>query len=80
MQSATILMEEGTFDEALEDVSRACNLLTAISNPELTRGELRLCVAYNLALRMLLKLKEVEMRPGQEKAVAFICAYPPKHN
>lgn len=64
MKNCLLALERGAYDEALGEVVEAARLLTAVSNPELTRLELRLCVAYALALHLLKRLKELDKDPA----------------
>eukprot|EP00026_Physarum_polycephalum_P001946 Phypoly_transcript_01949.p1 GENE.Phypoly_transcript_01949~~Phypoly_transcript_01949.p1 ORF type:complete len:973 (+),score=217.00 Phypoly_transcript_01949:392-2920(+) len=68
MKQALRALEKGFFDESLTGVTAAAQLLASVDNPALTRRELRLCVAYSLALRMLRRLREYEASAEEQDA------------
>ena len=75
MKQALLALEKGLYDESLNDVITASRLLASVANPALTRRELRLCVAYALALRMLRRLKELDRSAALTDA-ALLSKYP----
>jgi hypothetical protein len=74
MKQALRALEHGFFDESLNGVTEAAHFLASVDNPMLTRRELRFCVAYSLALRMLQRLRELE-RSAAEQEAALLSKY-----
>lgn len=75
MTNALQSLERGQFESSLSDASSAAQLLTSVTNPALTHRELRLVVAYELALKILIHIRILDTDPASLGAVAIMSKY-----
>jgi DNA-directed RNA polymerase subunit RPC12/RpoP len=72
MKSALPKLEKGLFVQSLEEVDKALTLLVETSDPSKYQNEIKYCIAYKLALGLLIDVKKLEKESSSNDLLAKI--------